>query len=110
MVQTKIRKTRARKKPMVRIVLAQILGTLLLSFVLGSSSYLVTKFAYTDVDAAGEKLYSVRSGDSLWSIASSIDSSRTQEIVYWIQERNDLEDVTIYPGQTLILPEMGGEE
>lgn len=54
--------------------------------------------------------YTVKSGDTLWSIASNINKEHYKQekdirkIVYAIRKANDLKGNTIYSGQTLTLP------
>lgn len=45
----------------------------------------------------------VSKGDTVWSIASSLNGDITENI-YEIQSLNNLEDVIIYEGQELIIP------
>lgn len=48
----------------------------------------------------------VRDGDSLWSIASSLELTgvSTADVASWISERNDLLDSMLRTGQTLVVP------
>ena len=55
-------------------------------------------------DASGpERSYVVQPRDTLWSIAST-GYSDPRKGVWEIKERNDLNGVTIIPGQVLVLP------
>jgi hypothetical protein len=51
-----------------------------------------------------ERLYRVRAGDSLWSIALANYAGDPREAVWRVQERNGLAGTTINPGQRLVLP------
>ena len=54
---------------------------------------------------AGQSSVVVRSGDTLWSIASSVAAGHdVREVVDRIQEVNRLADSTLVPGQVLRLP------
>lgn len=47
----------------------------------------------------------VKQGDTLWSIASNIDSRRdVREIVYDIQKLNKINGSNLYPGEKLYIP------
>jgi nucleoid-associated protein YgaU len=53
----------------------------------------------------GESSVVVQSGDTLWSIASSLDrGGDVRTLVDEIQELNGLRDADLMPGQTLLLP------
>lgn len=50
----------------------------------------------------------VEPGDTLWNIARSFGSGRdTREVVWEIRKVNDLQQATVYPGQTLLVPTVG---
>jgi nucleoid-associated protein YgaU len=54
---------------------------------------------------AGESTVVVQAGDTLWSIATSLDGSGdVRALVYEIQQLNDLEGTGLAPGQVLQLP------
>jgi LysM repeat protein len=58
-----------------------------------------------DSGASGpERHYVVRAGDTLWSIAEQTYGGDPREGVWKLQRRNGLPDVTIVPGQRLVLP------
>lgn len=58
-----------------------------------------------DSGASGpERHYVVRAGDTLWSIAEETYGGDPREGVWKLQRRNGLADVTIVPGQRLVLP------
>lgn len=48
----------------------------------------------------------VRSGDTLWGLAGRIEASRYDRrlVVQLLQDINDLDTATLYPGQELVLP------
>jgi LysM repeat protein len=47
----------------------------------------------------------VRSGDTLWSIASSVaGDDDVRDVVHRIQRLNGLRDTTLVPGDVLLLP------
>ena len=48
--------------------------------------------------------HTVRSGDTLWSIAVARYAGDPREGVWKLQRRNGLSGVTIVPGQRLVLP------
>jgi hypothetical protein len=48
--------------------------------------------------------YTVKPGDTLWSIASSRYAGDPRDAIYRIERRNHLEDAVIVPGQALLLP------
>jgi nucleoid-associated protein YgaU len=56
-------------------------------------------------DGAGqEQAYVVRSGDTLWTIASSHYAGDPREAVYRLENRNHLAGALVRPGQKLVLP------
>lgn len=47
----------------------------------------------------------VKQGDTLWSIASNIDSNRDiRAIIHDIHDMNDMSDSILYPGEKLYIP------
>jgi LysM repeat protein len=48
--------------------------------------------------------YTVKPGDTLWSIASTRYAGDPRDAIYRIEQRNHLDGATIVPGQTLLLP------
>jgi Tfp pilus assembly protein FimV len=56
--------------------------------------------------AYSEHTYAVRSGDTLWSVASAAypGSHDPRQLVYRIERRNHLAGADIHPGELLVLP------
>ena len=56
--------------------------------------------------AYSEHTYTVRSGDTLWSVASAAypGSHDPRRLVYGIEQRNHLAGADIHPGEVLTLP------
>jgi nucleoid-associated protein YgaU len=50
--------------------------------------------------------YRVRTGDTLWGIASARYAGDPREGVWKIQQRNHLRSAAISPGQLLVLPSL----
>ena len=48
--------------------------------------------------------YTVKPGDTLWSIAAHRYAGDPRDAIYRIERRNDLHGAVIVPGQTLLLP------
>ncbi len=66
---------------------------------------LVLGYAAHGSSGAGPKrVYVVRGGDTLWSIAASNYAGDPREGVWEIQQRNHLASATISPGERLVLP------
>jgi nucleoid-associated protein YgaU len=88
---------RARRLAVVLAMAGAVaLGSWLGPWVNGSGS---------DLRLAGESSVVVRSGDTLWSIASSMaEGADVRPVVDRIQELNGLQGTEIRPGQTLLLP------
>jgi LysM domain len=56
-------------------------------------------------DGAGrERVYVVRAGDSLWSIATTHYAGDPREAVWRLRERNHLTATLVWPGERLRLP------
>jgi LysM repeat protein len=53
---------------------------------------------------APEQRYTVKPGDTLWSIASANLAGDPREGVWRLRERNHLSGTLIRPGQRLVLP------
>jgi LysM repeat protein len=57
------------------------------------------------VQSAGPtQRYTVKPGDTLWSIAVSHYAGDPRDAIYRIDHKNHLGDSVIMPGQTLVLP------
>jgi LysM repeat protein len=48
--------------------------------------------------------YTVKPGDTLWSIAVKRYAGDPRDAIYRIERRNRLDNAVIVPGQTLLLP------
>jgi LysM repeat protein len=58
-----------------------------------------------DTGASGKAVsYRVQWGDSLWSIAEERYGGDPRDVVWKLQQRNELTGTTIVPGQVLVLP------
>jgi hypothetical protein len=60
--------------------------------------------ARTSDGAGEERVYVVRSDDTLWTIAAEHYAGDPRKGVWRLQERNHLADTLIRPGQRLLLP------
>jgi nucleoid-associated protein YgaU len=80
----------------------------LLVLIVAISVWVGTRIANATSNTAAftEHTYSVRSGDSLWSIArrSYPQGGDTRRLVYLIERRNGLTRADVRPGQRLVLP------
>ncbi|MBH5317774.1 LysM peptidoglycan-binding domain-containing protein [Paenibacillus sp. GSMTC-2017] len=88
---------------------AKIIVVLMIALLVFTSFLLMgTSASGTDRLQAEEILVTVSSGDTLWEIARRHASSGDDIgfIVYKIKHRNNLETVTIKPGQKLIIPNL----
>ena len=95
------------------------LGQLVLSLVVGaavvialcmtffSSSSEVSSHQAAALESIPATSVVVHGGDSIWSLAEAhpVEGYSTQEVVTWIESRNQLESATIQAGQTLDVPE-----
>ena len=54
--------------------------------------------------AAPERVYVIRSGDTLWSVAAQHYGGDLRAAVWRLQQRNRLAGGTVRPGQPLVLP------
>jgi nucleoid-associated protein YgaU len=60
--------------------------------------------AATPGPRAGQHVYVVRAGDTLWSIATSHYAGDPRGNVWRLERRNHVLDTTLVPGQRLLLP------
>jgi LysM repeat protein len=68
-------------------------------------AFVVWAVLVRDTGAGGNPRYhTVRSGETLWTIASETYGGDPREGVWRMRSRNHLEGATIVPGQRLILP------
>jgi hypothetical protein len=66
---------------------------------------IVWAFVARASQGAGPALhYTVKPGDTLWSIAASRYAGDPRDAIYRIEQRNDLDGAVIVVGQTLLLP------
>ena len=61
-------------------------------------------FARSSDGASPERVYVVRSGDTLWAIAERVYGGDPREGVWRLRERNGIEDGVIHPGERLVVP------
>jgi LysM repeat protein len=54
--------------------------------------------------AGPKRIYLVRPGDTLWSVAERTYSGDPRQGVWELQQRNHLASATIVPGERLVLP------
>jgi nucleoid-associated protein YgaU len=54
--------------------------------------------------AGPERAYTVRPGDTLWTIAAAHYGGDPREAIWEIRHRNGLDGTLIRPGQQLVLP------
>ena len=60
--------------------------------------------AHSSHGAGPEQTYTVKSSDTLWSIAARTYGGDTREGVWELEQRNHLRSATIHLGQRLVLP------
>ena len=60
--------------------------------------------AHSSSGAGPERTYTVKYGDTLWSIASEHYAGDVRSAIWRVQERNGIRGATIVPGQKLRLP------
>ena len=92
------------KSNVVKLIVCASLAVLLFT----SFLMMGTNASGGDVLAEGEVYVTVGSGDSLWSIASrhADEGDDIGYLVFVLQNRNNLEDAIIRPGQQLIIPKL----
>ena len=54
--------------------------------------------------AGPKRIYVVRPGDTLWSVAQHTYAGDPREGVWKLQQRNHLSSATIVPGEKLVVP------
>jgi Tfp pilus assembly protein FimV len=65
----------------------------------------VGAFAGTSMDPAARRTYVVRSGDTLWAIATAVAPGQDPRVtVDSIEAANHVDAGTLRPGQTLVVP------
>jgi LysM repeat protein len=77
-------------------------GRILLVSVLALIAWAVV--ARASHGAGAEVRYTVKPGDTLWSIATTHYAGDPRDAIYRIDERNHLGASVIVPGQRLVLP------
>jgi hypothetical protein len=94
----RLRLTRRAKR--LAVVLAMAAG-----LALGSWLGPLLDGSGSDLRLAGESSVVVRSGDTVWSIATSLQGDGdVRALVDEIQRLNDLDGADLVPGQVLLLP------
>jgi len=89
------------------LILFSLMGTLFFSYLIfsnpnGQAVGISESPAYAKPE---EILYTVRHGDTLWSIADlHYPEKATEEAIQLIQEKNGLQGSVIHAGQTILLP------
>jgi LysM repeat protein len=66
--------------------------------------FLWAVFARTSDASGPTSAYTVRAGDTLWSIAEQRYGGDPREGIWKIEQRNHLHDATIVAGQVIVLP------
>lgn len=69
-----------------------------------AAAFAVAVAARQSSGAAPAQHYTVRVGDTLWSIASAHYAGDPREAIWRIEHRNRLADASIQPGERLVLP------
>lgn len=64
----------------------------------------VAAVARPSAGRAKARIYTVKQGDTLWTIASARYSGDPREAVWHLQQRNGLQGALLRPGQRLLLP------
>jgi len=78
-----------------------LIAIIIVSLILGISA---TTIAYGDKETSFKEV-TVRSGDTLWSIAEKYNKNEDiRKYIYEIKKINNLKTSDIYAGDTLILP------
>ncbi len=69
-----------------------------------AAAFAVAVAARQSSGAGPTQHYTVRAGDTLWSIAAAHYSGDPREAIWEIEHRNRLPSPSIQPGETLVLP------
>jgi LysM repeat protein len=77
-------------------------GKLLIALLLMTVAVAVV--ARTSSGHGHARVYVVRGGDTLWSIAATNYGGDPREGIWKIQQRNHLRDTWLWPGERLVLP------
>lgn len=89
------------KKKFERFIILSVIVFSVLSFLLIS----IFTNSYVEGKSQDQNKIIVAQGDTLWSIAESIDTERDiRELVYDIQAMNKVDTSILYPGTVLIIP------
>lgn len=105
--------TRRRKRRHMKIVSKTRFATsmtLIFIFILSTSMIAYGAFDSDSKIEHPKAEYTVKSGDTLWSIASEINSEQFEKskdirkLIFDIRKTNHLEDHVIYVGQVLEIP------
>ena len=81
---------------------ARHLGRIVLLLV--AAAFAVAVAARQSNGAGPAQHYTVRAGDTLWSIASAHYAGDPREAIWEIEHRNRLSSPSISPGEVLVLP------
>jgi LysM repeat protein len=65
--------------------------------------------AHQDLHTAPTRAYTVQQGDSVWTIAETVDRQHTGYVVDEILKSNGLWDATVEPGDVIQIPVEVGE-
>ena len=86
----------------VAVVAAIVLGSILSDLVISSSRARALEGVATTTVTVSE-------GDSLWGIAAErpVEGVETADLVRWIADANFLDDASLRPGQSLVVPARG---
>jgi len=103
-------KRKSRKMKIVSKTRFAMSLTLILVFVMSTSMIAFGAFDSDAIEESDYKTYTVQSGDTLWSIASTMNQEHFDEtkdvrkLIYAIRKTNQLDGHTIFIGQDLQLP------
>lgn len=101
-------KTRRKKKRLIivnraRFITVSLITLILFSIIIGYFTGMMTSEAATSMNTIE---YSVKTGDTLWSIASDYNYYDTdiREVIYHIKKENHMHNAVIHPGDRLLIP------